>query len=139
MQVVQNVPFVINSDLKILSCQNSHLNSVANSKKAKISFSSSSLMITADHHNIHYTSDIGSAKDLKLFDDSKTDLLISEFAHIKAEDIINLLRDKSELKEVILTHIDPKNEAFVQKFDFHRLQETGKKIIFAYDGLKITL
>ncbi len=139
INVVQNVQFVINRDLKILSRQNSHLNSVSNSYKSKISFSSSSLMITADNHNVHFTSDIGSAEDLKLFNDSKIDLLISEFTHIKAGDIINLLRDKSELKEVILTHIDPENETFMQEFDSHRLQEIGKRIIFAYDGLKITL
>jgi ribonuclease Z len=137
--VSQNVWFDLNENFKILSRQNSHLDSAKIFSKTDQSTSSSSLLITAENKNIHYTSDIGSNEDLILFQDYEIDLLISELTHIETNSLIDYFKLIPKFEKIIFTHIDEKYLASQNDIFEGFPVEIIKKIMFAYDGLEVNL
>ncbi|MFC2102825.1 MBL fold metallo-hydrolase [Bacteroidota bacterium] len=137
--VFQNVRFDLNENFKILSRQNSHLDSAKIFCKTDQSLSSSSLLITAESKNIHYTSDIGSNEDLKLFQDHEIDLLISELTHIEPSGLMEYFKLYPNFEKIIFTHID-EQYLVPQKDIFEGFSvEIREKTMLAYDGLEINL
>lgn len=101
-----------------------------------INFISCSILIGDNEKNVFYSSDIGSADDLYLFEEFPIDVMISETAHLSAELVFDgYLQIKPE--KLILTHIDEPDEK--KLIEWHKsLNEADKeKIIIAYDGYKI--
>jgi ribonuclease Z len=138
--VVHNEAFDVDNNLKILSRQNSHLNSVK--RLINIydqSFSSSSLLFNVENKSIHFTSDVGSSDDLKLFQDYKIDLLICELTHIRPDDILDHMLENPNLEKIIVTHINEENVALQEKYIGDFSPEFSNKVIFANDGLEIGL
>ena len=127
----------INTDLKFIAEQNSHITNKHNlTGYPEISFISCSLLIVSENKTIVYTSDIGSANDLYLFKDREMDFYICETTHVSLEEIL-LMLSKSNIKKLLLTHIDDEfAETIKSKV---RESKESEKIIITEDGLTIKL
>lgn len=86
----ENEQVLVADNLNFLARPNTHLQKLKEykSKYPSLNFNSSSFLFTSSGKNIIYTSDIGSAEDLLLFNSVKPDLLISEVTHISANELI---------------------------------------------------
>jgi ribonuclease Z len=121
----------INNSISFAGKLNSHLNKYKRYEdERKLSFSSSSFLFKINEKNIFYTADIGNKKDLFLFRDAKTDIIISEAAHIKVKDLLEAFQKLKPYK-LFLTHIDEREDYNVlQKLKKH----SSNKIVLAVDG-----
>lgn len=135
-----NFLFKVNDDINFLSRQNSHLKKVSHLEGYKSQcFSSSSLWFNIEGKNIHYTSDIGSKDDIKLFSEQTPDILISETTHINNEDIINSYENDELPKRIILTHLTDEEMNSIQSFISSLPNKISEKITIAFDGYQIEL
>ena len=118
------------------SKRNSHLEKYKTEvRNNKISLVSLSFLFKDKKDSAIYTGDIGSGKDLFLFDE-KSDWFIAEISHINFKDIL-LLKEKNIFGKIILTHIDDKLEKSLHKFIKSLQNKRKSNIIVAYDGLNL--
>jgi len=131
--------FSINEEIEVLADQNSHLTELTRYENySNISFACLSFLFKVGEKSIHYTGDVGGIDDLYLFNDMKTDILITETTHISFNEIF-LAAEKNNPSKIILTHITEDDESKLN-FDLEQLPEdVKKKTIIATDGLKIKL
>ncbi|NOX18967.1 MAG: ribonuclease Z [Chlorobi bacterium] len=117
----------IAGSLSFLARQNSH---VVNKRKVETDFpfASASIFLNAGKHGVVYTSDVGNAKDLRLFDDLTYDIFISECEHIKPKDIANFSKTKKDVS-FFITHYTDAEEI--------RRAFSHSSFKIAYDKLKI--
>jgi ribonuclease Z len=120
----------ISKEFLFIPRQNSHLDKyVKYAKKEKISFSCSSILFKIIGKNIFYSGDIGSAKDLLFFEKNKIDVMISEFSHVSAKELLSVYK-KIKPAKFILTHISDEDENSLV---------TLKKMTIAKDGTKFII
>lgn len=132
--------FKVSDEINFIARQNSHLSSVAELKRnSNQSFSCGSFLFNAGNKKIFYTSDVGSEKDIHLFDDKKYEYLISEITHIQPEAIVDkTLKDKSS-SQIIFTHYSDEDIVDIEKFIANLPKNLISRVILAVDGLKIEL
>ena len=135
-----DILFKVSDEINFKSRQNSHLASVAEIKEnSGQSFSCSSFLFNVGDKKIFYTSDVGSERDLHLFDDYKYSYLVSEITHIQPERITNnAVKDNSNL-QIIFTHYSDENIANLEKFIANLGADLKSRVILAFDRLKIEL
>ena len=80
--------FFPDESLSVIPAANSHLEKYRGaSPDGSLSFYCASFLFEINGKRVHYSGDIGNPGDLDLFITSEPDILITEFAHIKAEDL----------------------------------------------------
>ena len=124
----------IYSDLAFTARKNSHLDDY---KKydSSLSYACGSFMFSSGNIYTYYSGDIGSGDDLYLFKDHKTDLFITEAAHVSLDSIFSAA-DKLNPARVILTHINDADTSGIKI----GLEKSGRNnIIIAEDGLLISV
>lgn len=107
---IRYVTFKENEEIKItekfsfIGRKNSHLSKLENYKSIYpvLSLFSGSFLFRVENKQIVYTSDIGSEKDLLLFQDITPDILITEANHISINSIIDEYQNSSF--RIYLTH-----------------------------------
>lgn len=125
----------VSENFSFISRINSHLDKYRKyDSENKLGFASLSFLFEDDNNSIIYTGDVGSEKDLYLFN-QKVDWFITETTHIKSENILSVL-EKLNPNKIILTHIGDDFEKPL--FEVHQnLPETLKtRIILAFEGLE---
>jgi ribonuclease Z len=112
---------------------NSHLDKYKSSAVSQnISMASLSFLFRDHESSFFYSADIGSEKDLYLFNE-KVDWFIVESSHINSEDLKELITNNAADK-IIITHLDEESEEALQKFR-ESLEITAKSnILIAFDG-----
>lgn len=126
----------LNKDLSMKGVKNSHLSNKHNIEYiSSDTFISSSFLFSLSEKNIFYTSDIGSAEDLFLFDE-KVDYIISETTHIPPEKLLQALV-KYEPETIFLTHIDDntKIECWYNSID----KKIKKYFVISADGMELSI
>jgi ribonuclease BN (tRNA processing enzyme) len=101
-------------------------------------FVSSSILFNYKNNYLFYTSDVGSSKDLELFNDYSIDLMISETTHLPLKSIADFAV-KSKIKHVYLTHIDEPDETEIINFAKRINKEKKISLNAAVDGMTINL
>ncbi len=139
---LNTIPFEVDNEVRVAdnlvfkSKFNSHLDKyLKNNKKNDLSFISLSFLVKDQQSSLIYSGDVGSEKDLYLFED-KVDLLVSEISHIKLEDVLGLL-NRNLYKKIILTHIADESEKLVDHFLNSLDKEQKDRKSTAYDGLEL--
>lgn len=130
-----NREYKITSSIKFEAKQNSHItNKHKIQNYSDIPFLSSSILMNIENKKIFYTSDIGTKKDICLFAEDKTDILISEVTHILPNEIIDCAKQLKPGK-IFLTHFNPDDET--KLLNWHKSLSLFYKslVTFANDGL----
>ena len=134
----QDKVFEVTDGLSFIARQNSHLKKKERlDKNRRLSFSSSSFLITVNEKNIFFTGDIGEEKDLFLFKE-KIDLMISEITHITVEGFIDAYQKLMPAK-LFITHLSDEDEAKVSELSYLLPAEDRRKVIAAFDGLNVKI
>lgn len=97
-----------------------------------------SIMFSNNVSNLIYTSDIGNANDLQLFDLTNVQYFITEFSHIELEDIIYFLEVNKEIK-LILAHYELNKLSKIYDNVLLNNFIKEKRLVIAQDGEKIKL
>jgi ribonuclease Z len=128
----------VNDNFYFISKINSHLNKYKQyDSNNRLGFVSLSFYFKDDTNSLIYSGDIGSEKDLFLFN-QKVDWFISEITHINPSSLINVLQDLDPNK-IILTHIDDEMEPIINAFIVEVLSlEEKSRFVVAFDGLEIS-
>lgn len=136
------IPFEVDNEVRVTeslvfnSRSNSHLDKYLKYNiKNDLSFISLSFLLKDQQSSLIYSGDIGSEKDLYIFED-KADWFVTEISHIKLEDVMILL-ERNQCKRIILTHIDDESEKLVDHLLNSLKTEQKSRIIAAYDGLEL--
>ncbi len=125
--------FLVNGSLSIYAKQNTHLDKYKiNDVDNKLSFSSLSFLFKKNNESFIYTGDIGSSKDLYLFNE-KTDWFIAEISHINLDELLPLLRQHLT-GQIVLTHIDDDSNMEIEKFLNSLENEEKNRFLIAHDG-----
>lgn len=102
----ENDNIEVAENLYFISRKNSHLDQYEHyDKENKLCFYSASFLFQCEGKNIFYTGDVGSEKDLRLFNDHSIDVLISEATHIEFEKLTEFKSNHKSTK-VFLIHLD---------------------------------
>lgn len=127
---------LLSDDFLFTSKLNSHLEKYRKYDQAnKLGFASLSFLFKDDENSLIYSGDIGSEKDLFLFN-QKVDWFITETTHIRIESLAGI-QEKLNSGKLILTHIDDDLAEPLNIF-YKSLQENIKSsLIIAFDGLEI--
>jgi len=133
-----NQPFHLTENFKFLARQNNHITNKYSLDIDNFEFISVSFLFSYEDINIVYTSDIGNANDLNLFNDFNINLFITEITHVLLSDIFSFIKS-SNLDKVILTHINFDDEEKI-KLWYEGLDINLKgKINLANDGMMLNL
>ena len=112
---------------------NSHLDKYkSNAVSQNISMASLSFLFREHESSFFYSADIGSDKDLYLFNE-KVDCFIVESSHINSEDLKGLIT-KNDVDKIIITHLEEESEKALQKFRESLEITTKSNILIAFDG-----
>lgn len=134
-----NKELIVSDNFSILARQNSHLDEYEGLDiKEKLSFVCCSFLFSDGERKIFYTGDIGSKEDMLLFEDHKTDVIISELTHISLEDLLSSLTGY-EADKIIVTHLSEETEKKFLQLSKNFTEEHRSSIIMAYDGLTVQL
>ncbi len=129
----------ITPGLHFTAKQNTHLESHFSSDKSRrLNFSCCSFLLKVNGKSVFYSGDIGQPKDLFLFQDEKTDWMISEITHITADELVEAFR-KINPDKLFITHLSEEDEEKVQKLSYQLPVKERQKIISAFDGLSIKI
>jgi ribonuclease Z len=135
----QDKNFEVSDGLNFTARQNSHLERTINSDKNKrLSFSSSSFLISVKEKNIFFTGDIADQKDLYIFRDMKIDLMISEITHITVEELIEAFRNLKP-QRLYITHLSEEDEKKVSKISYQLPMAECRKVVASFDGLNVKI
>lgn len=128
-----NTELQISSGLSFIARKNTHLDEYEKYDPT-LSYACASFMFRSDNINTYYSGDIGSEEDLYLFKDHKSDLFITETAHISLNAVF-AAADNLKPAKIILTHINEDDTSGIKI----NLEKSGRKnIILAEDGLLIS-
>ena len=136
----ENISIDVSEEISFIARKNSHLASVSElNDNSEQSFSCSSFLLNIGSRKIFYTSDVGSEKDLSLFDDNKYDFLISEITHVDPKEIINKSENDNFIRQIIFTHYSDEDVVETKKFINNLNKDLKSWVILAVDGLKVEL
>ena len=126
----------VSENLCFISKLNSHLEKYRKyDQQNKLGFVSLSFLFKDDENSVIYSGDIGSEKDLYLFN-QRVDCFITETTHINIESLTGI-REKLNTEKLILTHIGDDFEKALQNFHLSLTEDIKSHIILAFDGLEI--
>lgn len=112
---------------------NSHLDKYKSSAVSQnVNLASLSFLFRDNESSFFYSADIGSEKDLYLFNE-KVDLFIVESSHVNSEDLKRLVV-KNVADKIIITHIDEDSEENLIKFIKSLEIDKKSNISLALDG-----
>lgn len=136
---IENDKIEIAPEFYFISRKNSHLDQYEQHDiEHKLSFYSGSFLFFCEGKNVFYTGDVGSEKDLLLFNDHPIDLLISEVTHIEFESLIGFNLNHKTTK-IFLIHLDETmRENYIQKIENIR-EKTECRLSIANDGQVVSL
>lgn len=135
----QKKTFNVSKELSIEARRNSHLE--RNRKfdlSDRLNFSCGSFFIKAKEKNIFLTGDIGEYKDLLLFEEQKTDIMISEITHVSVEELLGAFR-RIKPGRLFLTHLGEEEEEKVLKLSYNLPMKERRKVVAAFDGLSVKI
>lgn len=136
----ENILTQVSDEINFVARANSHLASVFELKRnSNQSFSCCSFLLNIGSKKIFYTSDVGSEKNLHLFDDNKYDFFISEITHVKPEEVIRETEKNNFGPQIVFTHYSEEDIAEAEKFISNLNEDVKSRVILAVDGLKINL
>lgn len=124
----------VSPKLSFISKQNTHLDDY---KKydARLSFVSGSFLFKSENKNVYYSGDIGSSGDLFLFEEYRTDVFITEAAHVDLDSILSVSKKLNPAK-IYLTHLEEKDIPLIKGvLD----KAENRKIFIAEEGLQISV
>lgn len=123
----------ISSGLSFICRSNTHLKKYEKYDSA-LSYACGSFLFKSGEKNIYYSDDIGSAEDLLLFEDYKTDLFIVEAAHVNIDDLASVYNKLKPCK-IVITHLSDEDTQEI------KLKTTNVDIpvIIAEDGLTLSV
>jgi ribonuclease Z len=130
---------VVDSEIKIIAKQNSHLDPYLKYDKENVlSFSCSSFLFNLNNNIVCYTGDVGRREDLDLFKGHNISILITECTHIKEEAFYEIYE---ELKpgQLIITHISDEDESALITWKSSLSDEIGDNFVIASDGMTISI
>ena len=122
--------------VSFLARRNSHVTNKHSILNDQISFLSSGFLLKLGDHNIFYSSDIGSEKDLFLFNDQNPEITIAEATHIP----LSFFSDSEERftsKKIYLIHID--DEQALNNWYSNLPGKLQEKIIITEDGMTLEI
>lgn len=125
-------------DFKFVAKQNSHISNKHNIKIKNLEFVSVSFLFKINKKNIFHTADIGSAKDLLLFNNFNVDTFICETTHLSLKEIENYIIDR-KIKRTFLTHINYSDEELISDWHNNLPKNFQRQLIIAHDGLSIKI
>lgn len=129
----------VNDEINFLSRQNSHLDLyVEYDKEKKLDFICSSFLFSLTNKNIFYTGDIGSEKDLYLFEEYKIHTMICETTHVNTSELL-VAFEKLDAMEIFLTHIDDESLPKLEEWKDSISAQISYKFIIAYDELSVSI
>ncbi len=115
---------------------NSHLDKYKKyDSEKKLSFASLSFLFKDEENSLIYSGDIGSEKDLYLFN-QKADLFITETTHIEVENVVKIL-EKLNPGKLVLTHIGEDLEESLGKYLESLSEHLKSRVILTFDGLEL--
>lgn len=135
----QKKAFSVTKELSVEARQNSHL--VRNKEydlSKRLSFSCSGFFIKVKGKNIFFTGDIGEYKDLLLFEEQKTDIMISEITHVAVEELLEAFKRLGPGK-LFLTHLSEEEEKKITKLSYNLPVKERRKVVAAFDGLSVKI
>ena len=124
----------VDKEFSFYSKQNSHLDKYKQYVYAgRLRFSCNSFLFEGNAKSFFYTGDIGTAKDLYLFEDYKFNAMITEISHVPADDIMDaFIQQKAKI--LVLTHISDEDQDVIAGL-YRRPEAIGKhNIVTAVDG-----
>ena len=131
--------FRVSDTLTFYSKQNSHLKKYLNYDTDRlIKFSCSSFLFEENGRAVFYTGDIGSEKDLYLFEEYGFNVMISETSHVNYEEILSAFRRLGPEK-LMLTHIEDTEEEKLKDFFGGISKDAEREIIIAEDGMTVNV
>ena len=127
----------MDKSLALSACLNNHLKGRFKEKYPHLKLQSYSFLLEAEGKRIVYSGDIGKVEDLEPLLKEDIDLLISEIAHFKPEELFEFLL-KKKVKKTILTHIHPDLENREDELvELSNKYFGANKVFVAYDGLEV--
>jgi len=130
--------FYQDENLIASSLLNHHLKDRLQKRYPSLKLQSYSFSLKAKEKRIGYSGDISEVEELGNLLTSFPDLLITEMAHFKPEELFKFL-SKKDVKRIILTHIHPDWENKEEKILNLAKKYLGNKVTIAYDGMKIEI
>lgn len=135
---IQNDKIEVAESLAFISRKNSHLVQYEQyDKENKLSFYSGSFLFTCEGVNIFFTGDVGSEKDLLIFNDHLIDILISEVTHLKFESLIEFKFNHKSTK-IFLVHLDEISSKSLSLMIKNHSEELIREFTIANDGLIVS-
>lgn len=126
----------LGDDLSFTSKLNSHLEKYRTKElEHKLGFVSLSFLFNDSENSCIYTSDVGSGKDLFLFN-QKVDWFITESTHIELKNLLQVF-ERLNPKKIILTHIADDFEQNLTVFLNSLPNHLKSAFILAFDGLEL--
>jgi ribonuclease Z len=126
----------VNENFNFTTRLNSHLDKYKKyDTENKLGFASLSFLFKDDENSLIYAGDIGTEKDLYLFN-QKVDLFITETTHIKVENLIDIF-EKLNPGKLILTHIGDDFEESLEQYLESLPEHLKSRIILTFDGLEL--
>lgn len=124
----------ISPELVFTGKQNSHLRDYEKYDPT-LSYACSSFLFRSKGKLVFYSGDIGSDEDLFLFKENKTDLFITEAAHVSIDSILRM-SEKLEAGKVILTHLSDED---IKEIRVKLEKAKNDTIIIARDGMTLSV
>jgi len=132
---IENQKIEAAESLAFISRKNSHLDQYKQYDiEHKLSFYSGSFLFICEGANIFFTGDVGSEKDLLLFNDYSIDILISEVTHLNFQSLIEFKFNHKSTK-IFLVHLDEINRESLNLLIKNHTEELIKEFTIADDGL----
>jgi ribonuclease BN (tRNA processing enzyme) len=97
-----------------------------------------SIAVTHGNRRIVYSGDVRSALELLPLLEQQTDLLILEMAHF-APDEFRTIWEKCAPRKVVLTHFHPDLDVAPEKLLADIFEPYADRVVFAYDGMEVTI
>ena len=130
----------ISNKFSLLAKENSHLSKLEKytTYHPSMKFHSSSLLFTAADKKIIYTSDIGSRKDLYLFQGIEPDVFICESNHLELPTLFDEIK-KIEAGKIYLTHYSEEDKEKINEILATLPIDRKERVNIAIDGLSIEI
>ena len=129
----------INDNLFFTTRKNSHVKKLSTIKGYdRIRFHSSSIYLEVEDKIIIYTSDVGSADDLYIFNEIQPHYFITETTHISLDEIYSAYK-KIKPGKFFLTHIEDEMENQISEWLDLLTEESKQNFMIAYDSLTIKI
>ena len=131
---------VISESFSFLARKNSHLSNLEKFKTKYLSLSlfSASFLFEIGNKKVLYTSDIGSEKDLFLFDEAIPDIFISEATHISPTTILDNIISLNPVT-IYLTHYSDDDTLAISEILATLPPEYKKRVLLAEDCLSFEI